>query len=487
MHAPAAIFGEREMPTPIHYRSIVELGQAIRGGELSAAAIAEHFLDRVDTLEPRLRAFTVTCRERALAQARAADLQMDAGIDLGPLHGIPYVAKDLYDVAGLPTTGGTRLLADNVPASDCTVIDRLTRAGMVLLGKTITVQFAYGGAGINTDQGTPHNPWHPEPHLPGGSSSGTGVAVAAGMAPMGLGSDTGGSVRIPASMCGVTGLKTTVGRISRAGVYPLSQSLDSVGPLTRDAADAAIVYEALQGPDLADPTTRGQTRHDVTNGIGHGLAGLTLAVPQAVFWEDCDPEVESRVRDAIAHIESLGARVVDIEFEEAESARRLNPRGLVIAAEAYDVNRHLVESHFDDLDPIVAFRIVKGRDIPAHEYLATVRAWEELRAQTVTVLHDIDGLLCPTVMVPPTPVEDALASTEVYAERNLQALRNTSIGNILGLCGLSVPCGFTARGLPVGLMIYGKPFDEAPVLRIGHAFQRSTDWHRRHPALDWLG
>ena len=474
------------MPTPIHYRSIVELGRAIRDRELSAVAIAEHFLDRIDALEPRLRAFTVVCRDRALAQARAADAQLGAGVDLGPLHGIPYVAKDLYDVAGLPTTAGTRLLADNVPGADCEVVSRLTRAGMVLLGKTITVQFAYGGAGINTDQGTPHNPWHAEPHLPGGSSSGTGVAVAAGMAPMGLGSDTGGSVRIPASMCGVTGLKTTVGRIGRAGIHPLSRSLDSVGPLTRDTADAAIVYEAMQGPDPADPTTRGQTPHDVTSGLGRGVAGLTLAVPRTVFWDDCDAEVEARVREAIAHLESLGARVIDIEFEHAESARRLNPRGLVIAAEAYDVNRELVEARFDDLDPIVAFRVVKGRDIPAHEYIATVRAWEALRARTTAALDGIDGLLCPTVMIPPVPVADALSTTDTYAERNLQTLRNTSIGNILGLCGLSVPCGFTARGLPVGLMIYGKPFDEDRVLRIGHAFQRSTDWHRRHPALDRL-
>ena len=475
------------MQTPIHYRSIVELGRAIRARELSAVAITEHFLDRIDALEPRLGAFMVTCRDRALAQARAADEQIGAGIDLGPLHGVPYVAKDLYDVAGLPTTAGTRLLANNVPAADCNVVKRLTRAGMVLLGKTVTVQFAYGGAGINTDQGTPHNPWHAEPHLPGGSSSGTGVAVAAGMAPMGLGSDTGGSVRIPASMCGVTGLKTTVGRISRAGIYPLSQSLDSVGPLTRDTADAAIVYEAMQGPDPADPTTRGQTPHDVTSGIERGVAGLTLGVPRTVFWEDCDPEVEARVREAIAHVESLGARVVDIEFEHAEAARQLNPGGLVIAAEAYDVNRGLVESSFDDLDPIVSFRVVKGRDIPAHEYIATVRAWEELRARTVAALDGIDGLLCPTVMIPPVPVADTLATTDTYAERNLQALRNTSIGNILGLCGLSVPCGFTERGLPVGLMIYGKPFDEARVLRAGHAFQQSTDWHRRHPTLDWLG
>jgi len=397
------------------------------------------------------------------------------------------VAKDLYDVAGLPTTAGARLLADNVPEADCTVVDRLTRAGMVLLGKTITVQFAFGGAGINTDQGTPHNPWHPDPHLPGGSSSGTGVAVAVGMAPMGLGSDTGGSVRIPASMCGVTGLKTTVGRISRAGVYPLSVSLDSVGPLTRDVTDAAIVYEAMQGHDPADSTTRGQTPHDVTKGIDRGVSGLTLGVPRAVFWEDCDAEVERRVREAIAQVESLGAKVVDIEFEPAEAARRLNPRGLVIAAEAYNVNRRLVDSSIEELDPIVAFRIVQGRDIPAHEYLATVQAWEALRADTVQAFDGIDALLCPTVMVPPVPVADALASTETYAERNLQTLRNTAIGNILGLCGLSVPCGFTTRGLPVGLMIYGKPFDEAPVLRVGHAYQRSTDWHRRHPALDWLG
>ena len=475
------------MREPIHYRTIADLGRALRAGELSAAAITERFLDRIDALEPRLRAFNVVCRDRALAQARAADAQLAAGIDLGPLHGIPYVAKDLYDVAGLPTTAGTRLLADNVPDRDCTVVERLTRAGMVLLGKTITVQFAYGGAGINTDQGTPHNPWHPDPHLPGGLSSGTGVAVAAGMAPAGLGTDTGGSVRIPASMCGITGLKTTVGRVSRAGIYPLSWSLDSAGPLTRDAADAALVYEAMQGPDPADATTRGQAPHDVTSGIGRGVAGLTFGVPRAVFWEDCDTEVEARTREAIAHLESLGARVIDVEFEQAESARRLNPRGLVIAAEAYAVNGRLLESSFDDLDPVVAFRVEKGRDVPAHEYLATVRAWEELRAHAVAALADIDALLCPTVMIPPVPVADAMASTEIYAERNLQTLRNTAIGNILGLCGLSVPCGFTSRGLPVGLMIYGKPFDEARVLRIGHAWQQSTDWHRRRPALDRLG
>ena len=270
-------------------------------------------------------------------------------------------------------------------------------------------------------------------------------------------------------------------------MYPLSQSLDSVGPLTRDATDAALVYEAMQGADPADPTTRGQTPHRVVDAIGRGVGNLTLGVPRAVFWDDCDAEVEARVREAITHLESLGARVVDIDFEEAELARGINPRGLVIAAEAYLANRRLVDSHFDELDPIIAFRIVQGRDIPAHEYIATVNSWEELRARTVTALDGIDALLCPTVMTPPVPVAEALASTESYSECNLRVLRNTSIGNTLGLCGLSLPCGLTSAGLPVGLMVYGKPFDEDRVLRVGHAFQASTDWHRRHPALDWIG
>ena len=227
--------------------------------------------------------------------------------------------------------------------------------------------------------GTPHNPWHPDPHLPGGSSSGTGVAVAVGMAPAGLGTDTGGSVRIPASMCGITGLKTTVGRVSRAGIYPLSWSLDSAGPLTRDAGRRRAGLRGDAGPG---PRRRHHPRpspHDVTSGIGRGVAGLTFGVPRAVFWEDCDTEVEVRTREAIAHLESLGARVIDVEFEQAESARRLNPPGLVIAAEAYAVNGRLLESSFDDLDPVVAFRVEKGRDVPGARVSATVRAWEELR------------------------------------------------------------------------------------------------------------
>lgn len=470
----------------IHEKTCARLADDLRADKLTSVAITEHFLARIKRLDPSLNAFRLVCEERALAQAKAADDLLGAGIDLGPLHGIPYAAKDLYDAAGLPTTAGSSLLEDNVAARDCAVIASLNRAGMVLLGKTNTVQFAYGGVGINHHHGTPHNPWHSLPHVPGGSSSGSGVAVAAGMTPMALGSDTGGSVRIPAAICGITGLKTTLGRVSRAGVQPLSRSLDTVGPLVRQVMDAALVLDAIQGPDADDPSTLGHTFRSVSSGIDRKATDLVLGVPRRVFFDDCDLEVERCVRKAIAEFESCGARVVDIDFDEAAEAMDLNPRGLIIAAEAYSVYADLLESKTAEIDPVVAGRIEKGRDIPAHEYIKTVQSWEALRRRAVDTLTDIDALLCPTVMIPPPSVEEAMSSLDHYTKCNLQMLRNTTIGNILDLCGLSVPCGRTEKGFPVGLMIYGRPFDEAGILRIGRIFERMTRWHERRPALDWI-
>ena len=227
--------------------TIAALGAEMRSGAASPVQVAEATLARIAALDKRLHAFIGMTGERALAEARAAEILLRGGHDLGPLHGIPYAVKDLYDVAGQPTTAGTRLLGGNVAARDCAAVRRLAAAGMVLVGKTHTVQFAFGGVGINHDHGTPHNPWHATPHAPGGSSSGSGVAVGAGLVPMALGSDTGGSVRIPAALCGTVGLKTTVGRISRAGVYPLSWTLDSVGPLARSVEDAALVHQVAPG------------------------------------------------------------------------------------------------------------------------------------------------------------------------------------------------------------------------------------------------
>ena len=465
--------------------SILELGRRLRSGETSAEALVRHALDRIEALDPKLNAFRLVCEERAVASARAADTQLRAGVDLGPLHGIPYAAKDLYDVAGLPTSAGCRLLEECIAESDATVIHRLSRAGMVLLGKTNTVQFAYGGAGVNHDHGTPHNPWHPIHHLPGGSSSGSGVAVGAGIAPMALGSDTGGSVRIPAAFCSTTGLKTTVGRVSRAGVYPLSATLDSVGPLTRGVEDAALVYQAMHGPDPRDETTLAHPANDVLARLQDGVAGLRIAFAEGVLFEDVHPEVESAARACGEVFEHLGARVDSFDFPQARAAQQLNPRGLVIAAEAYEVNLRLVEEHSDDLDPVVAFRLAKGREIPAYEYLKIMRERVRLGAETRATLHEVDALLAPTVMIPPPRLEDADKDRQTYTETNLACLRNTALGNFLDLCALSVPCGFTDEGLPIGLMIYAKPFDEASLLRIGHAFQRATDWHRRSPDLSF--
>ena len=262
------------MSDALHFRTLAGLSRGLADGEFSSVELTAHYLERIDSMNPSLNAFRLPTPERAMAAAEAADKLQARGQTRGPLHGLPYAAKDLYDVAGLPTSAGARILENAVAAADCHTVAQLGRAGMVLLGKTNTVQFAYGGVGVNHDHGMPRNPWHDAPHAPGGSSSGSGVAVSAGLAPMALGTDTGGSVRIPASLCGISGLKTTVGRVSRAGVYPLSWSLDSVGPLARSVEDTALVYEAISGHDANDDSTIGPntTTRDASPGRGHPRA-----------------------------------------------------------------------------------------------------------------------------------------------------------------------------------------------------------------------
>ena len=467
----------------LHRQSIAELARLLRSRDLTALELTEHFLKRIADHNAALQACCLVCPERARNQAEAADKLFQSGCDLGPLQGIPYLLKDLYDVKGLPTAAGTRLLAGNIATEDAFAVHRLHQAGMVFLGKTHTVQLAYSGVGINHDLGTPLNPWHPTPHVPGGSSSGSGVAVAAGLAPMAMGTDTGGSVRIPAALCGVSGLKPTFGRISCSGVYPLSQSMDSLGPLTRNAADAALVYEALTGPDPADPNTLTAPRHTPLPLLQSGLQGLRLAFAESTFWDGVDPEVEQAVRSTGSIFQDLGAEVRSIDFPEAAEARRLNPKGLVIAAEAYTNNRSLLDHHVEELDPCIARRMIQGRDIPAHEYLQSLRDWEAVRAKVLERLKDIDALLLPTTPVPARPVAEVDADLETYFQWNMTYLRNSSIGNILKLCGLSLPCGFSGTGLPIGLMLYAKPFQEATLLRVGQAYQSATPWHEAAPDI----
>jgi aspartyl-tRNA(Asn)/glutamyl-tRNA(Gln) amidotransferase subunit A len=473
--------------TPLAFAPITTLAARIREGALSPVALVETLLDRIAALNGPLHAFITVTRERALAEARAAELALRGGLDLGPLHGIPYAAKDLFDVRGVPTTAGTRLLSHHTAREDAAVVRRLAAAGMVLVGKTYTVQFAFGGVGVNHDQGTPHNPWHATPHVPGGSSSGSAVAVAAGLVPMALGSDTGGSVRLPAGLCGVVGLKTTVGRVSRAGVYPLSWTLDSVGPLARTVEDAALAYRAMLGPDHGDDTTLGVPPEDPLAALKAGVRGLRLAFAETLFFDGVDPEVEGAVRATGDVLRGLGALVDRIEVPEVGEAMADQRRAYAIAAEACVYNASFLDQHFAELDPVVAHRMLAGRQLSAPDYFALLRHWADLRRRLLTRLRDVDALLVPTTPVPARPLAEVDASLESYAEHNARYLRNTAVGNVLNLCGVSLPCGFTRAGLPIGLMVYAKPFQEETALRVAYAYEQATDWHRRHPDLAWAG
>ena len=470
----------------IGYESIAEVAGRLRSGSLGATQYVEALFARIDALDPSLHAFIRMLPERALAQAHAADQLLRSGADVGPLCGIPYAAKDLFDVRGAPTTAGTRLLAGNIAEQDSAVVRTLGSAGTALMGKTYTVQFAYGAAGLNQDQGTPHNPWHRVAHAPGGSSSGSAVAVAAGLVPMALGTDTGGSVRVPAALCGIVGLKTTIGRISRAGVYPLSWTLDSVGPITRTVEDATLAFEAMQGSDPLDTSTLGIAPVDTLHGLKDGVKGLRLAICETTFFDGVDAEVDRAVRETATVFRALGASVESMTVAEVAAAWAEEKRPLLIPAEGCVANQRFLDGHLDELDPFIGPRMLTGRTLSAPDYHALLRRCEQLQAEVQWTLRDVDALLVPTTMTAAAPVAEIAANYQSYMDYNWKVHRNTGIGNLLGLCAVSLPCGFTARGLPIGLQVYAKPFQEPMALRVAHAYEQATQWHLRRPDLSWI-
>ncbi len=472
------------MASDASFATIAELAPAIRSGALRSVDLTERLLDRIGRLNGALHAVVGLTRNRALAEAAAADAMIAAGDYLGPLHGIPYLAKDLFDVAGEVTAAGMSVTAGNVAATDSAVVRRLAAAGMILIGKTHTVQLAADILGINHDLGTPHNPWHRDAHIPGGSSSGSAVAVAAGLAPMALGTDTGGSVRAPAGLCGTVGLKTTVGRVSRAGVYPLSWTFDSVGPLTRSVEDAALVYQTIHGPDADDDSTALIAPHDVLGTLKSGIRGLAIAIGETVFFDGVDAEVGAAVRAAAEVCRSLGADVAGLEMPEVAEAQALSHEPAHYAVEGYAFNRAIVDGHEGPLDAALAW-MEDGRDIPAVEHFLARRRLADLRRRFATRLEAIDAFLVPTTALPARPVAEVDADRDSFAHFSGIYLRNTSLGNLLGLCAVSVPCGFSADGLPIGVMVYAKPFDEAAALRVAHAYAQATEWRTRHPDLSW--
>lgn len=461
------------------FSSLAELAQALTRGECSALELANAYLDRIRRANSALHAYVSVDEERVRLQARASDLRRAADHSLGPLDGLPIAIKDLFEMRGEGTRAGSRAWANRRSTVTATVVERLRMAGMVILGKTHMVEFAFGGWGTNPLEGTPRNPWDLKVHrVPGGSSSGSGVAVAAGLAPAAIGSDTGGSVRIPSALVGITGLKTTAGLISMHGVIPLSPTLDSVGPMTRTVADAAMLTQALAGPDLRDPATLRAPPADYGAALAGpaGLAGLRVVpLPQEQFPIAVQADVLAAYRGACEVLRSLGATVLErrFPFDFADLMRR---NGQLISAQAWSQLGPIARDSQAPLGDAVRARVMSGASIGVAEYIDALAHRRQACEQWQAWMSDVDALVTPTLPMVACPL--------AQVDENATPLSTfTRAGNYLGGSALSLPAGFSSDGLPIGVQLMGKRFDEATLLRAGCAFQQATQWHRRTPDL----
>jgi aspartyl-tRNA(Asn)/glutamyl-tRNA(Gln) amidotransferase subunit A len=465
------------MPTEPAYSSLTELSRRLDAGETTSQEIVADCLARIDALDGKLHAFVDVYRDDALALARAADAERKAGGARGPLHGLPIALKDLMHLAGRQTTAGSKTWLGRISDHTGTALTRLLAAGMIPLGKTHMVEFAFGGFGRNQPMGAPWNPWDTTTHrVAGGSSSGSAVAVAAGMAPAAIGSDTGGSIRIPASLCGLTGLKTTYGLISLDGVVPLSTSLDSLGPLAHTVEDVALLAAAMAGPDPRDPATLLAPPCDLAAALGGepDVRGMRVtALPAEQFTTDVIPEVRRAHAAMIDVLRSLGARVeeahVGIDFEDL-----MVRNGRLIATEAYAFHRAYIEDETLEFDPWVRRRMLGGKGITAADYIDELAYKRRVSAQFAEWMRDRNAVLTPTLPIVAAPVA-------LVDETHTPLATYTRVANYLGACALSLPGGFTADSLPIGMQFLGAPFAEATLVRLGRAVQRATRWHLRHP------
>jgi aspartyl-tRNA(Asn)/glutamyl-tRNA(Gln) amidotransferase subunit A len=462
-------------------RPLAELAAAIRAGSLSPVELTDACLARIARLDGRLRAFVTVDGERAREAARRREAEARAGRLAGPLHGIPLAYKDLCAIAGLPASCGTKIDEYFVAEHEATVVSRLAAAGAITLGTLNMSELATGPFGDNAHRGDAQNPWR-SGHVTGGSSSGSGAAVAAGLACGALGTDTGGSIRLPAACCGVVGLKPTYGRVSRAGLMPLSWSLDHAGPLARTVRDAALLLGVMAGADPRDATTSRRAVPDYAAALDRPIGGLRIGVPTTYFWDDVDAGVAAAVREAIGVLGRLGARVAEVALPD--------PRGLVDAVnliarcEGAAVHARLVREQPHALQPAVLARMDIGFQVSAYEYLQATRLRARLTREFVRTVFagGVDLLAMPTIPEPAPSLEAVKAgSTAEIVRRMGRFSRLTRPWNGLGLPALSVPCGFSAGGLPIGLQLVGRPFDEATLLRAGHAYEQAAAWWQRRP------
>jgi aspartyl-tRNA(Asn)/glutamyl-tRNA(Gln) amidotransferase subunit A len=455
------------------WATVSELSRAFGDGALSPVDVVDTLLERIRKRDPALHAYIAVYEADARLAAEAAHKALRARHRVGPLHGVPIALKDLVDLQGRVTTGGSKVWVERVSLVTATLAERLISAGMIVLGKTHTVEFAMGSFGTNTHLGTPRNPWDLTVHrTPGGSSSGSAVAVAAGLAPVAIGTDTGGSVRLPAAWCGTVGLKVTAGRISTHGVLPLSSTLDTPGPLARSVEDTALIFRVLNGPDPRDPQTLAWAAADPLPGLRRGVAGLRLAVMPDAERKGVAADVLAAYDASIDALAGLGARIVRPALPHAFSDYAA-ATGRIIGAEGYRFVGHLVDDMSLPVDPHIRPRIQLGRTISARDYLATLAEREERRREFAAALSDTDALLTPTAQTAAIPID--------RVDQSGTAAYFTRAGNYLGLCGLAVPNGFTPDGLPTSLQILCGAGEEAMALRIGWAYEQATDWKTRRP------
>jgi aspartyl-tRNA(Asn)/glutamyl-tRNA(Gln) amidotransferase subunit A len=453
--------------------SAERMGQAFATRRLSPVDVIGALLERIRALDPKLHAFVEVYAEDARLAAEAAERAIRAGHAVGPLHGVPIALKDLIEIEGKVVTGGAMIWRTRLAARTATLVRRLLAQGMIIIGKTHTVEFAFGGWGTNEHMGTPWNPWDASmARTPGGSSSGSGVAVAAGLVPWAIGTDTGGSVRLPASFCGITGLKTTIGRISTYAIQPLTPTLDTPGPLARSVEDAALLYGAIQGSDPLDHRTLRQPPGGLTN-LKRGIRGMRLAALPKGEREGIAPGVLAAYDQSVEVLGRLGAEIVTVDLPMA-FADMMALTGRIMSAEAYALYADQVEDERLPLDRDVRPRILAGRDVSSRAYLDALRQREALKERFAEATADVDALLTPTTTTTAVPL------TSVDQSRS--PAHFTRLANLLDLCALAIPNGIS-DALPASLQIIGRGYDEETVLRIGWAYQSVTDWHERHPEL----
>ena len=463
------------------FASAGELSRLIQNRDISPVEVIDAHLDRIEATEGVLNSFITLLPEEARAAARRAEVEIQGGNYRGPLHGIPVGLKDLFNTGGVRTTSGTRIFDDYIPAEDCTVAAKFRQAGAILLGKLNMHPFAYGPTGENADYGHMHNPWNPD-LVTGGSSGGSGSAAAAGQCTITMGSDTGGSVRIPASLCGIVGFKPTYGLVSRHGLTALSWSLDHPGPMVRTVEDAALVLNAIAGKDPKDVATVDRPVEDYTAGFTADLRGVRVGVPQEYFEGPMDPEVARAVRVAIDLLEELGAVVVEVSLPMFKYAQVIS--GTILMAEAAQYHRELIAREGDKIYPPVRLRLEGGLFVGAADYLKAQQARSLFDLEARRLLEEVDLLAGPTepVTAPPILAQQVQAGEETVG--TTAALTHfTRPYNITGFPAVSAPCGFSRDGMPIGLQLAGRPYEDGMVLRAARAYEQATEWHQRRPPI----